>query len=179
MKKSNEIKAKAIVKEIENLMSDDKIDELISYLDVNTTNLVIEALRKLYANDFKTDNWRTNAVLRNLYKKPNTIEVGMGATEYLYSDSHAFTIVSISKSGKEITLQRDNATKTNIKDLKFHVGGFSSHCSNQSIQKYTYTPNPKGATQRARLTSKGWATIGSKRANIAINVRHEYYDYNF
>ncbi len=44
--------------------------------------------------------------------------VGDGATYTLWTDSYACTVVAVSPSGKQVTLQRDKATITNLEAVR-------------------------------------------------------------
>lgn len=107
-------------------------------------------------------------------------QVGMGVTISLYSDRYTYTIIAISSSGKQLTLQRDKVILN--KDFKpdFHVGGFVGHVSNQEDQSYTYERDLEGEKVIARMSKSGvfYARKISTKP-IALNVRREFYDYNF
>lgn len=116
--------------------------------------------------------------------------VGGGANVYGYSDVMAYTVISISKSGKVAYLQRDNAILLNGCNsgepdaLQFTPGGFVGHTS--GIQRYRYEQNPEGEIIRVSLRSKGrlagtWRTKGSGTgaALVRFGERREHYDFNF
>jgi len=104
-------------------------------------------------------------------------KVGMGATIHMYSDSHAYTIVGVTKSGKTITLQKDKATMDPNFKPEIEPGGFVGHCSNQDEQTYSYEQDPEGFTIKARLRKDG--RYHSKQGKVGIGYRREFYDYNF
>lgn len=81
--------------------------------------------------------------------------VGMGVTEYLYSDRHAYTIVEVSKSGKTIWITHD--------DYKFKDG-----------YGIDYKSNPDGPRYMARKYNGKWKIV--KGNYIAIGLRDAYYD---
>tara|TARA_R110000796_G_scaffold148262_6_gene265138 strand:- start:6323 stop:6862 length:540 start_codon:yes stop_codon:yes gene_type:complete len=116
---------------------------------------------------------------RSLYNPIDDLEVGDGITLCGYSDQSAYTIIKRTK--KTITLQRDNAKLLNMDDLKFHIGGFSAHCSNQGAQEYDYTQDADGyCTQIRRRQTGAWKTTGQTSGAMRATVgRHEFYDYNF
>lgn len=89
--------------------------------------------------------------------------VGMGATEVLYSDRHAFTIIEVSKSGKTFKMQRDNARRTDKNGMS-------------DAQAWEFERNPAGDVVTVRLTKRGWRATGSK---VLVGVRDEYYDFGF
>lgn len=106
----------------------------------------------------------------------NTVkpEVGMGMTEYLYSDQHAYTVVEL-VSDSTIRVQRDKATRTDSNGM--------SDC-----QSYKYEPNSEGgiATLTLRRTKRHpegvWARKGEsvkKGGRWTLNRREEYHDYSF
>lgn len=116
-----------------------------------------------------------------------TIEIGMGATVYGWSDTQAWTVIAVSKSGREVTLQRDKATLLNggnsgeADALKFDVGGFCAHVSGE--QRYEIERDPEGITRKFSLRNNGtWRAVGesAKGGQRAIlGKRHEDYDFNF
>ena len=108
---------------------------------------------------------------RNLV--PSNVEVGMGATQILWSDRRAFTIIK--KTAKSITIQRDNATKTFKPE--FVTGGFAGHCTNNDDQTYEYEANPNGETVTYRWSEKHQRY--QNNYSSLIGGRHEKYDYNF
>lgn len=92
-----------------------------------------------------------------------TTTVGMGATVVLYTDRHACTVVGISKSGKRVTLRRDQVTRLDAR-------------GRSESQSYRFAADPTGQVSTARLTKRGWSSGGCK---VLIGVREEYYDPNF
>lgn len=107
------------------------------------------------------------------------IEIGMGATVHMYADSHACTVVSVSKSGKKVVLQEDNAVLDNFKP-EVIPGGFVGHVVNQNEQKYIYTRDPDGREYVARMNKNGkWKITKNPSMGITFGVRHKFYDYNF
>lgn len=95
--------------------------------------------------------------------KTGFVEIGMGATQVLYSDSHAYTIIAISKSGKTITVQKDKAKRADKNG--------ASDC-----QTYEFEPDPQGQTRTIRQTKNGWNWKGER---FLVGIRQEYYDYTF
>lgn len=92
-------------------------------------------------------------------------EIGMGATEHLWSDRHAYTITEVSPSFKSITIQADRSRRVDQNGM--------SEC-----QHYEFTPNPEGPTRVARLCTDGHFHIGGKHGNlISIGYRDAYYDF--
>lgn len=103
-------------------------------------------------------------------------KVGDGATVHGWSDSHAYTVVAVSASGKTVTLQRDSVKLNDGWRPDAIPGGFFAHVANNGSQKWDMTPDPNGAKVKARLTKRGWRSAGSK---VSLGVKREFYDYNF
>ena len=107
---------------------------------------------------------------------PANAKVGDGATVYLYSDSHAGTIVKVTK--RSVTVRRDKATLDPNFKPEIIPGGFCGHCTNQNEQSYTYEPDENGA-----LTTVYWSKKHNQYGlpgNLQLGKgRHEFYDYNF
>lgn len=100
-----------------------------------------------------------------------TPEIGMGATEVMYSDRVAYTIIDVhkNKDGKvtAIKIQEDNAIRTD-------------NNGQSDVQSYRYEPNPKGEIKTATLRKTGYFRLkGPKGSIIRIGVRDAYYDYGF
>ena len=92
--------------------------------------------------------------------------IGMGATLISWSDRSAYTIVSVTPSGKTFVMQRDEATRTDKNGMS-------------DSQSYTYTPNPKAFLEKVSLRKDGrWKLAGSNQS-VLIDCRREYYDYSF
>ena len=125
-----------------------------------------------------------------------TPKVGQGATFCTYTDCKACTVIKVSRSGKQVTLQRDKATLLNgptsgEPDALVQIpGGFAAHTS--GTQRYSYEPDPDGkiikVSKRTYKNGHGetivvWKEVGhrtnSPGCTATFNGRHEYYDYNF
>lgn len=107
---------------------------------------------------------------------PATAKVGDGATINLWSDSHACTIIKVTKA--TITVQYDKATIDPNFKPEFIVGGFAGHCTNQNEQTYTYERNENGAIETLRWSNK-YNSYGTPNNPRLSKGRHEFYDYNF
>lgn len=98
-------------------------------------------------------------------------EPGMGATILMWTDRHAATIVAVSPSGKQVTIQEDKATRTDNLGMT------------DSGQNYTYEPNPNAPHRVYTLRKNGaWVLKGDPingGQRIAIGHRDHYYDYSF
>jgi hypothetical protein len=113
----------------------------------------------------------------------NDIIIGMGATVFGYSDSSAYTVIKISKSGKKVFLQKDKSTLDPNFKPNIIPGGFAGHCTNNYAQEYTYESDSNGhiievsLRKNGKWVVKGEPTKGSK--GIKFGVRREFFDYNF
>ena len=111
----------------------------------------------------------TGSLTNNIYAnaQQETPVVGMGATELWHTDRHAVTIVSVSKNGKRIEVQRDNAKRLDKNGLS-------------ESQTYEYTPNPDAPRLTYTLRRNGrWVAVGSGRVTgraLLIGHRDEYID---
>jgi len=104
------------------------------------------------------------------------VQVGMGATIYLFSDAHAATVVEVErfKSGarkgqvKRILLREDTATRTD-------PNGISEE------QRYTYEPNPNGIEEWYTPHKKNRTAFVSKGncRSASVGRRRTYFDYSF
>jgi hypothetical protein len=116
------------------------------------------------------------------------LQPGDGITVAVWTDADAYTVVRVTRT--RIVARMDDATLDGWKP-EIIPGGFAGHCTNQSSQRYTYSPNPQGrlvtvtlrrwkdeeGNERRKWKAKGYATHpqgGSARAG-----RHKFHDYNF
>jgi len=112
-------------------------------------------------------------------------KVGDGATYRMYSDAKAGTIIEVSKSGKQVVMQKDKATLDPNFKPDIVPGGFSGHCVNQNDQTYTYEADPEGST--IKFTVRKWRgryvwTVAGTTPDGRMQLgegRNEFYDYNF
>jgi uncharacterized membrane protein YvbJ len=93
-------------------------------------------------------------------------KVGMGATILMYTDQHACTIIDVSKSGKRIVVQKDNAKR--IDD-----NGASED------QSYTFSPNANGSKHIFSLRKTGEWIEAKGCVHLYIGTRKHYHDYSF
>lgn len=91
-----------------------------------------------------------------------SFQVGDGASLRVGSDSYAYTVVSVTPSGKTVKLQKDTATL--VKTSNPYVD-----------QVYTYQADPDGVVITARLGKRGWKANGNRVAGY----RREYQDPSF
>lgn len=100
--------------------------------------------------------------------KQKTPEVGMGATILGYTDRNACTIISVEP--KRITVQRDNAIRTDENGMS-------------EIQRYDINPNPNGVKSVFTLRKNGRWVRETESSNggtyLLIGERQEYYDFSF
>jgi len=114
----------------------------------------------------------TNNIAANSRQK--TPEVGMGATQLMYTDRHAGTIVELIKNNQgEVSgfiWQQDNTRRTDDNGLS-------------ESQSYEYTPNLKSPKITVTLRKNGrWVVKGEdlwSGTSFLIGHRDEYYDYSF
>lgn len=99
------------------------------------------------------------------------IEVGMGASKSVGSDSYPYTVIKIQSNGNEIHAQRDISTPTED----------SEYYGNQS---YTYTPDPESDIEIFTLRKNGYFVKKGKPLNyywdsICLGTRRYYRDPSF
>lgn len=97
-----------------------------------------------------------------------TFTVGDGATMCYWSDRRAATVVAVSPSGRQVTVQADRAVRTDKNG--------QSEC-----QTYEYHRNPEGAVYTFTLRKNGrYVRAGdSMRGTTLAHGRHEYTDPSF
>lgn len=134
----------------------------------------------------KQDNCPVCAPINEAYKSTacqvqevDEFKVGDGATLIAYSDRRAYTVISISKSGKSMRLQRDKATLINGDEKIFYPGGFVGHTVFPKGQKYSYEADPRGEIIKAFRGKRGWSESGMRGHHRIVPGRSEHYDYNF
>jgi hypothetical protein len=99
-----------------------------------------------------------------------TPEVGMGVSQFMFSDVNPYTIIEV-KTPKKIVVQADDYKRINSTEENF----FSEP------QEYEYTPNPNGVTCVLTLRPNGhWHQEGqsmkSDRWWLGLRMRH--YDFS-
>ncbi|HEX8556710.1 MAG TPA: hypothetical protein VF668_01335 [Pyrinomonadaceae bacterium] len=95
-----------------------------------------------------------------------TPTVGMGATEVMYSDRHAFTVVEVI-SPTRIKVRADRATRVDKNGMS-------------DAQQYKFTPDPKGRERVLTKRRNGkWVPVGESQnaPGFLLGVRSEYRDY--
>lgn len=134
--------------------------------------------RKKFMDECRAKNGgRTASWMYEAYRRAvkDALEPGDGMTLYLYSDSHAYTVIK--KTAKSITLRRDKAILDPAFKPDFIPGGFCGTVTNQHEQRYTYEPDPGGDVIRA-FWSERYMCYRWNGLSIGPG-RHEFYDYNF
>lgn len=140
---------------------------------VESDGLVMYTVKLANGEVVKENHYMVHEIMH-----PTNVKVGEGATLCLYSDRYACTVSNISKKGKQITLQRDTATR--ITKPEIIPGGFAGHCTNNDEIEYTYARNEKGATYTANWSEKrGKFVVGGAKGEPVMQGRDEKYDYNF
>ena len=96
-------------------------------------------------------------------------EVGMGATQLMWTDRSAGTIIEVSKSGKKLVFQRDAVSRKDTNGMS-------------DSQSYLYKRNSHGLTYEYSLRKNGrWVRVGDNfnGPSLLLGHREEYYDYSF
>lgn len=95
-----------------------------------------------------------------------------------FSDVAPYEVLSMSKSGKQITIRAMNFERDPNWKPEFHAGGFVAHCSNQSEQKWIISRDDSRATMKAHKRADGyfWSAYGKHRIEAQPRA---FYDYNF
>lgn len=102
-----------------------------------------------------------------------TPEVGMGATEVMWTDRHAYTVVAV-LSPRKVVVQRDTATRTD-RDPRTGLPYYGDS------QSYDFAPDPDGRTVAVSLRKDGrWRQVGGSGGSVfVIGHRSEHFDYSF
>ena len=97
-------------------------------------------------------------------------------TECMWSDSHAWVVVSrTAKTIKVAAVEVDADPEWKAKQI-FHVGGFCGHMENQNEQTWVFARVRDDITRTIRMTKRGWASHGTRYME---GVAREFHDYNF
>lgn len=89
--------------------------------------------------------------------------VGMGATYHGWTDRTPYTVVAVSKTGKTVTVQEDDAVRSDNNGMS-------------ESQGYLFIPNANNPKLTLRLTKQGWSHKGMK---FTLGSRSKYHDYSF
>lgn len=117
-----------------------------------------------------------------------TPQPGDGATIIGWTDRTAATIIAVSKNGKQVTVQDDEATLLNGANsgepdaLEVYPGGFACHTTGR--QRWGLKPDPDGRTHRFSKRKSGrWVRVGDKDtgsgSRLDVTRHSHYYDFNF
>ena len=104
-------------------------------------------------------------------------QVGMGVTELMYSDAHAYTITAVDENGKWFKCTLDHAYRDEeLTDKEWP----------HRKQVYKYETNPLAGEVKVTLRKDGrWRKAGQSstgsmaRCHFILNIRAKYYDYCF
>jgi hypothetical protein len=99
-----------------------------------------------------------------------------------WSDIHPATVVSMSRTGRRVTVRQDTADLHPDWSPEIVPGGFAGHCSNQYTQQWVITDNPDGPLMEFSLRQDGqWWASGSKVGSTyrLIEGWRKFYDFNF
>jgi len=88
--------------------------------------------------------------------------VGIGATECMYTDRKAGTVVEVGP--RHVMFQEDISKRTDKNGMS-------------EVQSYEYARNPKAPKRMFKLTTKGY--VSDTGSHLAIGYRNTYYDYSF
>lgn len=102
--------------------------------------------------------------------KTETPKLGTGATYSVGSDRYAATVVAVSKSGHQVTLQDDKATMVNADGLGWY-----------GQQEYTYEADPNGRTRIVTRRRTGEYRIAGYKSSgfVTFGTRRQYRDPSF
>ena len=89
-------------------------------------------------------------------------EVGMGATELLYTDRNPYTVTEV-LSKSRILVQEDN---------------YESADNVPMSNNWKFSPNPDGNIETLVKTKKGWKVLKGS-TYFRLGSRDKYYDYSF
>lgn len=113
--------------------------------------------------------WTGSLVNLLVAKTGKTPVVGDGATILYWTDRAPVTIIAVSASGREVTVQYDKATRTDNHGMS-------------DAQSYTYERDPNGSTKKFTLRKNGrWVVKGGDMNSTALSIgrREKYHDYSF
>jgi hypothetical protein len=96
----------------------------------------------------------------------NEAKVGDGATVVMWTDRKAATIIEVSKTGHEVTVQFDTAIRTDGRGMT-------------DAQSYRFERNENGATRVATRRKDGSYRIKGGQERVLMGVRDHYHDYSF
>lgn len=92
--------------------------------------------------------------------------VGDGGTISIGTDRYACTVIDVTKSGKTVTVQHDNATVTSKDGI-------------YGTQRYEYSPDENGSVYTFRLSRKDGKTFRMGQSFRLVPGRNHYVDPHF
>lgn len=95
-----------------------------------------------------------------------------------YTDVQPYEVISVSPSGKQITVRAMKFELHPDWKPEFHVGGFIGHCSNQREQRWLIESDPEGHTMKAHKRADGYYHSALGKHMIDEQPR-AFHDYNF
>jgi hypothetical protein len=99
------------------------------------------------------------------------------ANHYGYSDVNPYEVVRVI-SDKTIEVREMDSERDTSVEMKFDIGGFAAHCTNQHEQKWFIKSNAENPVVRIRLGKQGWKDKNGRKFGLSEQpVR--FYDYNF
>ena len=108
-----------------------------------------------------------NGRLIEVKKEVPVVHIGDGVTVSCGTDSSPYTVIDVSKNGKKIKIQADNA-------VRIDNNGMSES------QEYEYTPNLNGYIEEVSFRPKdGSFRIVGTSSSVRFGFRRKYYDYCF
>lgn len=112
------------------------------------------------------------------YVHVDSVQIGDHLTRCGYSDRESFTVIK--KTRRTVLVQRDAQEIDHDKwTPDIVLGGFVGHCTNQSSQVWTVSPDPAGFTATWRAGRDGiLKTPGATRPDV-IAGSHPFHDFNF
>lgn len=112
---------------------------------------------------------RTGSLINELMENASQSlqpEVGMGATLVSWSDRHAGTIASVSRTGHQILWQRDRAIRMDERGMT-------------DAQEYRYERDANAAFETFTRRRDGTYRVKGGTSRLLLGVRDEHYDYSF
>lgn len=112
---------------------------------------------------------RTGSLINHVYDNATGMmkpEIGMGATEILWTDRRACTIIEVSKTGHKVVVQRDDAYRVDNNGMS-------------DAQTWRYERNPDGTIGTFTRRKDGTYRVKGGQGRLLIGVRDEYFDYSF
>ena len=92
--------------------------------------------------------------------------IGMGATIISWSDRHAATIVSVSRTGHQVEVTRDKATRTDDRGMS-------------EVQEWAFEPQPDGPREVYTRRRDGRYRQKGGQGRLILGLRDHYHDFSF